>query len=107
MSQVSLTLTTLGKPGKEWNDALGYELSNDALRFLRSVNFPKGKKHRLGTCLGFGRRLWVTRARGQKLSGEKNNARLLSCFRTLLGRCRRDAWGNLNVVPQHDRRDGS
>lgn len=52
VSQVSLTLATLGKPGKEWNDALGYDLSKDALRFLQSVNFPKGKQ-RPGTGLGF------------------------------------------------------
>lgn len=51
-TQVSLTLATLAKPGKDWANALGYDLSKDALRFLRSVELPKGKLLRLaGTCL--------------------------------------------------------
>lgn len=36
-SQVSLTLAAFGKPGIERKDALGYELSEDALKFLRMV----------------------------------------------------------------------
>ena len=41
--QVSLTLAAVGKPGIETNDALGYELGEDALKFLRAVAPPTGE----------------------------------------------------------------
>lgn len=42
--QVSVTLATLGIPDTVSNDALGYELSDDALQFLRTVKPRKGKR---------------------------------------------------------------
>eukprot|EP00903_Cladosiphon_okamuranus_P008871 g8493.t1 len=43
IEQVSLTLGAVGNPGVETNDALGYELSEDALKFLRTVEHLNGR----------------------------------------------------------------
>ncbi len=42
-SQVSVTLAAVGKPGIDKKDALGYELGEDALEFLRTVEPPEGR----------------------------------------------------------------
>lgn len=42
--QVTLTLATLGKPDLGSTDALGYELTDDALRFLKALGPSTGKQ---------------------------------------------------------------